>query len=220
MAKNNTLDWVKALAPLATTLIPMMARGGGQSGMSGLPPEFSQLLQQQIQQNAQQQPLRNAANSMAFSMLPNWAREGQSAQSSTVPMAQNAPGGFQVPGGGTGSGQALGMAASLGSKFVPGMSAIPMAGPIIAGISLLAPHIRNWAGNQTNRGRQEFASQMTGIENRDDAMGQFWTWLQQRVKPETYQQLYHTATQVIGRNDQAANSRWMSDVMAAVNAGR
>lgn len=98
MAENNTYDWIKALAPLATTLIPMMSRGGGNSGMSGLPPEFSQLLQQQVQQNAAQQPLRNAANSMAFSMLPGWAR-GEGGTMNATPSVTNAPGGYQMPGG-------------------------------------------------------------------------------------------------------------------------
>jgi hypothetical protein len=221
---TSAFDWIKALAPLATTLIPMIARGHGQqSGTAGLPPEFSQLLQQQVAQNTAQIPLRNAANSMAFSMLPSWARTNQSVPGQATTPSQTGPqypaGGYQMPGGGGSH-----FAASLGklapslamSGLIPGMSAIPLAGPIAAGAMALAGPIHNLAGNQTNRSREDFASQFTGSKEMND----FWPWLQQRVKPDAYQQLYHTAANVIGRNDKAGNAQWQQSVLDALNAGK
>lgn len=140
----------KALALAAGTIPGILARIYGPNANSNVPPELRQLLAQQTQRSAYQNPLFEAVTGQALSGLPDYAKAGHTLGPS---MGTAVP---PVSGGGLGVGGALAAGAAgagLGSLLGPGSGGnLPLQQLINALKKLFAGGRDTVQGNKPNAG--------------------------------------------------------------------
>jgi len=110
----------KAIALAAGALPGILARIYGPNANSNVPPELRQLLAQQTQRSAYQNPLFEAVTGQALAGLPDYAKAGHTLGQS---MGTSVP---QVSGGGGGGGLGGALAAGAAGAGLGAMSNLPM----------------------------------------------------------------------------------------------
>jgi hypothetical protein len=110
----------KAIALAAGALPGILARIYGPDANSNVPPELRQLLAQQTQRSAYQNPLFEAVTGQALAGLPDYAKAGHTLGPS---MGTGVP---QVSGGGGGGGLGGALAAGAAGAGLGAMSNLPM----------------------------------------------------------------------------------------------